>query len=141
MKKLFIFLGLALLLCTLTACGKQSAARAERSKPRVSITSDSVTLRRVPAANAMIEPDGTLKIDDVALPQPDEKRAQLQLLFGHLQMLRQQAVAEAKPDPDHAAIPVATTPEIEQLKTELLQEIPPLQAYADSFGNLRAERR
>ncbi len=140
MKK-FLLLGLALLSCGLAACGPQSAARAERSKPRVSITSDAVTLRRVPAADAAIGPDGTLKIDDVVLPQPDAQRIQLQLLFGHLQMLRQQAVADAPPDPANAALSVAATPEIEQLKTAVLKDIPPLQPYAESFGNLKAERR
>lgn len=140
MKKLLLLCLAGLLLCTLAACGKSSSERAERSRPRVSISSDAVLLRRAPAANAQIGPDGTLRIDDIALPQQAPTRAKLQLLFGHLQMLRQQALAEARPDPDYRSIPVQSTPEIDQLSGELLQAIPPLQPYRESFGNLHAER-
>ncbi len=141
MKKIVLFCLAIPLLCALAACGKQSAARAERSKPQVSITSQSVTLRRVPAANAEITPDGSFKVDDIVLNQPDEIRAKLQLLFGHLQMLRQQAVADAPPDPDNAALPVQSTPEIDALRDELLQAVAPMQPYRESFRTLRAERR
>ncbi|WP_140720344.1 hypothetical protein [Pseudomonas sp. Hp2] len=140
MKKLLLLCLAALLLPALVACGRSSSDRAERSKPRVSISSGAVLLRRAPAANAQISPDGTLRIDDIVLPQQAPNRAKLQLLFGHLQMLRQQALAEAKPDPDYRAIPVRSTPEIDQLSGELLQAIPPLQPYRESFGNLQAER-
>jgi hypothetical protein len=140
MKKALI-LGLALLACSLTACQKQAAARAERSKPRVEITSMNVLLRRAPAANAQISPDGTLKVDDIELPQPPERRAKLQLLFGHLQMLRQQALADAAPDPNNAGIVVQPTAQIQTLEAELLQEIPSLLPYRESFGSIKAERR
>lgn len=140
MKKTAVLCLATLLLCMLAACGKPSSERAERSRPRVSISSDAVLLRRVPAANAQITPDGTLRIDDIVLPQQAPNRAKLQLLFGHLQMLRQQALAEATPDPDYRAIPVRSTPEIDQLGSELLQAIPPLQPYRESLGNLQAER-
>lgn len=100
-----------------------------------------VTLRRAPAANAEIGPDGTLKIDDIKLPQAADKSAKLQLLFGHLQMLRQQALAEAAPDPNNAGVVVQPTEQIQALEAELLQEIPSLQPYRESFGNLKAERR
>ena len=140
MKKLFV-IALGLLLCSQTACQKQAAARAERSKPRVEITSMAVTIRRAPAANAEISPTGTLKVDDIELPQPDDKRAKLQLLFGHLQMLRQQALAEAAPDPNNAGIVVQATAQIQSLEAELLQEIPSLQPYRESFSTLKAERR
>ncbi|NEL81613.1 MAG: hypothetical protein G3W61_35695, partial [Xanthomonas perforans] len=73
----FVMLCMALLLCALTACGDQSSRRAERGKPRVAITTQSVMIRRPPAANAEITPDGTLKIDDIALPQKEPTRAKL----------------------------------------------------------------
>ena len=140
MKKLLLLCLSSLLLCSLTACGRSPAERAERSKPQVAISSDAVLLRRAPAANAQITPDGALRIDDIVLPQPSPTQAKLQLLFGHLQMLRQQALANAKPDPRYSPIAVQSTPQINQLSSELMEAIPPLQAYRDSFGNLQAER-
>lgn len=139
MKPLLLCLS-ALLLCSLTACGKPSAERAERSKPRISISSEAILLRRAPAANAQITPDGVLRIDDIVLPQQEATRAKLQQLFGYLQLLRQQALTEAKPDPEYRAIRVSPTPQIERLSGDLLQAIPPLQPYRASFGNLQAER-
>lgn len=136
----FVMLCMALLLCALTACGDQSSRRAERGKPRVAITTQSVMIRRPPAANAEITPDGTLKIDDIALPQKEPTRVKLQLLFGHLQMLRQQAVNEPGADPEYKSIKLTATPEIQQLSGELLDEIPSLQPYRESFGNVQAER-
>lgn len=136
----FVMLCMALLLCTLAACGDQSSRRAERGKPRVAVTTQSVMIRRPPAANAEITPDGTLKIDDIALPQKEATRAKLQLLFGHLQMLRQQAVNEAGPDPEYKSIKLTATPQIQTLSGELLDEIPSLQPYRESFSNLQAER-
>ncbi|WP_022973775.1 hypothetical protein [Xanthomonas maliensis] len=139
MNKL-LMLCMALVLCTLAACGDQSSRRAERGKPRVAVTSQAVMIRRPPAANAEITPDGTLKIDDIALPSDAPTRAKLQLLFGHLQMLRQQVVADAGPDPDYKSIRLTSTPEIDRLSSELLSEIPPLQPYREAFSNLQAER-
>ncbi len=136
----FVMLCMALLLCTLAACGDQSSRRAERGKPRVAITTQSVMIRRPPAANAEITPDGTLKIDDIALPQKEPTRAKLQLLFGHLQMLRQQAVNAAGADAEYKSIKLTATPEIQTLSGELLDEIPSLQPYRESFGNVQAER-
>lgn len=136
----FLMLCMALLLCALAACGDQSSRRAERGKPRVAIATQSVMIRRPPAANAEITPDGTLKIDDIALPQKEPTRAKLQQLFGHLQRLRQQAVNTAGADPDYTSITLTATPEIQELSRELLDEIPSLQPYRESFGNLQAER-
>ncbi|APP77301.1 hypothetical protein [Xanthomonas vesicatoria] len=136
----FVMLCMALLLCALAACGDQSSRRAERGKPRVAITTQSVMIRRPPAANAEITPDGTLKIDDIALPQKEPTRAKLQLLFGHLQMLRQQAINDAGPDPGYKSIKLNATPQIQTLSGELLDEIPSLQPYRESFGNVQAER-
>lgn len=140
MKKLLLA-SLLSLTVLLAACGQQSAARAERSKPRVSVTSENVQLRRVPAPNADITPEGKLRIDDIEIPLDDAKRARLQLLFGHLQMLRQAAVAEAPADPAMKPLPLQPSPQVQSLQDELLQQIPALQPYRESFGNLQAERR
>lgn len=138
MKKLTLFCLAALLL--LTACGQQSAARAERSKPRVSVTSMTVTLRRVPAANADIAADGTLRIDDVVVPLQPAQQAQLQSLYGQLQILRQNAITEAGPDPKMTAVPLQATPQIDALKAEVLGSIDSLKPYEISFTRLRGER-
>ena len=140
MKKLPV-VALLLLAALLAACGQQSAARAERSKPRVSVTSENVQLRRVPAPNADITPEGRLRIDDIEIPLDDARRAQLQQLFGQLQMQRQAALADAPADPDMKPLPLQSTPQIDALRDRLLDEIAPLQPYRESFGRLQAERR
>lgn len=55
-------------------------------------------------------------------------------------MLRQQAVNEAGPDPEYKSIKLTATPEIQTLSGQLLDEIPSLQPYRESFGNVQAER-
>lgn len=72
--------------------------------------------------------------------RPRPTRLKLQLLFGHLQMLRQQAIADAGPDPEYKSIKLTATPDIQRLSGELLNDIPPLQPYRESFGNVQAER-
>ncbi len=93
MNKIIALL-LILTMLALSACNQSqsTSSRAERSKPRLEVTSQVVMLRRAPAANALIMPDGTLKIDDVDLPQSPATRVKLQKLFGQLQMLRQHAL-------------------------------------------------
>ncbi|HYG05798.1 MAG TPA: hypothetical protein VD865_05235 [Stenotrophomonas sp.] len=141
MKKLFL-LALAVLLCaSLAACGKQSAARAERSKPRVSVTTQAVQLRRAPAPNAEITPMGALRIDDIEVPLPEPQRQRLQLLFGHLQMQRQEALASAPPDPNNRGVPLQPNAQVIELRDELLRDVPTLQPYRESFANVTGERR
>ncbi|EWS77249.1 hypothetical protein AF72_11780 [Xylella taiwanensis] len=136
---------LILAMLALSACGQPATSRAERSKPRVEVTSQAVMLRRAPAANALILPDGTLKIDDIDLPQSPATRLKLQKLFGHLQMLRQQAMEitppNNRPETMRNALTLSTTPEIDALKTELLHDIPSLQPYQESFSTLKASQR
>lgn len=127
-------------LLMLTACSQQTSSRAERSKPRVSVTADNVQLRRAPAPNADIGADGMLKIDDIKVPLPADRQAQLQSLFGQLQILRQNALTDAAPDPKMAPVPLQSTPQIDALKTELLGTVPSLAPYQDSFTLLQAER-
>ena len=141
MKKLFL-VAMALVLCTtLVACGKQSAARAERSKPRVSVTTQAVQIRRAPAPNAEITPEGRLRVDDIEVPLTDDKRARLQLLFGNLQMLRQEALATAPADPNNRGVPLQSNAQVDALRDELLIEVPTLAPYRESFNSIIGERR
>ncbi|MCC4596794.1 hypothetical protein NRY95_10020 [Xanthomonas campestris pv. phormiicola] len=145
MKKLAVWFSLMTLCLLLAACGARdgaaSSSRAERGKPRVSVDSMTVMLRRAPAANASIGPDGSLRIDDIELPLPQAQRTQLQQLFMHLQMQRQRTLETAAPDPNMRSVAFATTPEISALQSAVLHDIPSLQPYQESFGNLQAERR
>lgn len=144
-KTLVAWFSLVSLCLLLAACGARdgaaSSSRAERGKPRVSVDSMTVMLRRAPAANASIGPDGSLRIDDIELPLPQAQRTQLQQLFMHLQMQRQRTLETAAPDPNMRSVGFATTPEISALQSALLHDIPSLQPYQESFGNLQAERR
>ncbi|MBD7920556.1 hypothetical protein [Xanthomonas bonasiae] len=144
-KTLVAWFSLVSLCLLLAACGARdgaaSSSRAERGKPRVSVDSMTVMLRRAPAANASIGPDGSLRIDDIELPLPQAQRTQLQQLFMHLQMQRQRTLETAAPDPNMRSVGFATTPEISALQSALLRDIPSLQPYQESFGNLQAERR
>lgn len=143
-KTLVAWLSLVSLCLLLAACGARdgaSSSRAERGKPRVSVDSMTVMLRRAPAANASIGPDGSLRIDDIELPLPQAQRTQLQQLFMHLQMQRQRTLETAPPDPNMRSVGFATTPEISALQSAVLHDIPSLQPYQESFGNLQAERR
>lgn len=141
MKKLFL-VAIALALCaTLAACEKQSAARAERSKPRVSVTTQAVQIRRAPAPNVEITPEGRLRMDDIEVPLPDARRERLQLLFGHLQMLRQEALATAPADPNNRGVPLQSNAQVDALRDELLRDVPTLAPYRESFNRITAERR
>jgi hypothetical protein len=146
MKKFAAWFSLIALCLLLAACGARDGAspgssRAERGKPRVAVDSMTVMLRRAPAANASIGPDGSLRIDDIELPLPQAQRSHLQQLFMHLQMQRQRTLETAPPDPNMRSVGFAATPEITALQETVLQEIPSLQPYRESFGNLQAERR
>lgn len=140
MKKIALA-AVLMLAALLAACGQQASSRAERSKPRVSVTSQNVQLRRVPAPNADITPEGRLRIDDIEIPLDDAKRAELQQLFGHLQMQRQAALAQAPADPEMKPLPLQSTPQIDALRDSLMGQIPPLQPYRESFTRLQAEAR
>ncbi|HHW4678403.1 MAG TPA: hypothetical protein ACQGQH_02775 [Xylella sp.] len=129
----------------LSACNPSSSSRTERSRPRVEVTSQVVMLRRAPAANVLVFPNGTLKIDDIDLPQSPATRAKLQKLFGQLQILRQQAIGITTPnnttERKQDGLTLRATPEINALKNELLHDIPSLQPYQESFNTLKASQR
>ncbi|SEL89772.1 hypothetical protein SAMN05428989_2821 [Pseudoxanthomonas sp. GM95] len=128
---------------SLTACGdngERASARAERMKPATSVTSMEVSMRQPPGAAVSIGPDGTLKLDDVALPQPPEKQQVLQNYFGQLQMRRQQVLDQLQANPGKP-VSIAPDAQIKQLQTELLAEFPELRPYAGSLELIRLESR
>ncbi|MFC6841970.1 hypothetical protein [Xanthomonas theicola] len=144
-KTLAAWFSVIALCLLLAACGARdgtaTSSHAERGKPRISVDSMAVMLRRAPAANAAIGPDGRLRIDDIELPLPQAQRTQLQQLFMHLQMQRQRTLETAPPDPTMRSVGFASTPEISALQRAVLRDIAPLRPYQESFGNLQAERR
>lgn len=126
----------------LTACGNggQPSARAERMKPATSVTTMEVILRQSPGAPVGIGPGGTLKIDDVVLPQSPEKTAELQHYFGQLQMRRQQVLDQLQAS---GGKPVTIAPDAQllTLQQQLLTDFPELRAYSASMETIRLESR
>lgn len=142
MKKLLVLFPLLLLCLLATACsGPQPSreSRAERSKPRVAIGGDTVTLRRPPAPNVAIAVDGTLRIDDIRLPLAAPQQQKLQQAFMQWQMLRQQLVLDGRLNAQTRVLSVTAPPALQSLQQELMQDIPELRPYKESFGNLKAE--
>ena len=142
MKKLMLLCLSALFAVAMVGCSRHSPEeRAERALPKISVTSMMVQISRTPAPNALIQPDGTLRIDDIVLPQSDEVRFELQQLFGHLQLQRQQALNQAVQDSRNTPVKLQSTPQIDELRDQLLKQVPPLTDYRESFQNLRGEWR
>ncbi len=142
MKKLLVLLPVLLLCLFASACGGSQSpreSRAERSKPRVAIGGDTVMLRRPPAPNVSIAVDGTLRIDDIQLPLAAAQKQKLQQAFMQWQMLRQPLVLDGQLTAEKRSLPVTPPPALQALQQELMQDIPELRAYKESFGNLRAE--
>lgn len=138
------FLLAALAALSLAACGggdnKAALSRAERARPATSVTTMQVSMRQPPGAAVSIGPDGTLKIDDVVLPQPPEKRQQLQNYFGQLQMRRQQALPQLQAS---GGMPVTIAPDaqLKPLQERLMADFPELRPYQDSLETIRLEAR
>ena len=89
MKKLFLLLT-ALLCLGLAGCDQEYRNhRAERGKPKISVSEGMVTVRRPPAPNIIILADGTMKMDEIQIPLDDGQKQMLQTMFGKLQVLRQ----------------------------------------------------
>jgi len=128
----------------LSACGGSgdhaANSRAERMKPATSVTTLQVSMRQAPGAPVGIGPDGTLKIDDVELPQPADKRAELQHYFGLLQM-RRQAVLDQFQANGGATITIAPDAQLKPLQAQLLADFPELRPYKDSMQTIRLEAR
>jgi hypothetical protein len=130
--------GLALAACG--GNGERASARAERSRPATSVTTMEVAMRQPPGAAVSIGPDGTLKIDDVVLPQPPEKQQALQNYFGQLQMRRQQ-VLEQLQSGGGKPITIAPDAQLKPLQDGLMADFPELRPYKASLDTIRLEAR
>jgi len=141
MKKLFLLLA-ALLCLGLTGCDQDYRThRAERSKPKITVSTDLVTVRRQPAPNIIITPDGTMKIDEVAIPLRPDQRQMLQQMFGHLQVLRQNTLVDAAPDPDMLPVKIIPPAGMHPVPADLVDTIPEFKDYTQTFDNIVADRR
>jgi ABC-type Fe3+-hydroxamate transport system substrate-binding protein len=129
---------------SLAACGgngdKATLSRAERSKPATSVTTMEVAMRQPPGAAVSIGPDGTLKIDDVALPQPPAKQQALQNYFGQLQMRRQQVLDQLQSG-GGKPITIAPDAQLKPLQEGLMADFPELRPYRASLDTIRLEAR
>ncbi|AWH22000.1 MULTISPECIES: hypothetical protein [Stenotrophomonas] len=141
MKKLFLLLT-ALLCLGLAGCDQEYRNhRAERGKPKISVSQTMVTVRRQPAPNIIILADGTMKMDEIQIPLDDTQRQMLQTMFGKLQVLRQNTLVAAPADPDMQPVKIQPPEGLEVIPANLVQTIPEFKDYTDTFGNIVADRR
>ena len=141
MKKLLLLL-VALLCLGLAGCDQDYRNhRAERGKPKISVSESMVTVRRQPAPNIIILPDGTMKVDEIQIPLNDGQRQMLQTMFGKLQVLRQNTLVAAPADPNMQPVKIQPPEGLEVIPADLVQTIPEFKDYTDTFGNIVADRR
>ena len=141
MKKLFLLLA-ALLCLGLVGCDKDYRNhRAERGKPKISVSEGMVTVRRQPAPNIIILPDGTMKVDEIQIPLNEGQRQMLQTMFGKLQVLRQNTLVAAPADPNMQPVKIQPPEGMDVIPADLIQRIPEFKDYTDTFGNIVADRR
>ena len=143
MKKLL----LALIACVtlLAGCGdreKYAAHRAERSKPKMEVGANMVSVRRAPYPNLDILPDGRLRVDDIEIPLDEAQRALLRTSFVKLQILRQNTLTESTAPADASGrtipldVPAGETP----FPPDLAERIPEFKQYGEALANPRALR-
>jgi hypothetical protein len=144
MNKLLL-LALAALVSLLSACGDRAeyaAHRVERSKPKMEVTDDRIALRRAPYPNLDIQPDGGLRVDDIAIPLTPEQQQILQTGFVKLQILRQNTLVDATPasKPGERTLPIVIPPGQEPFPADLAERIPEFKQYSEALANPRALR-
>lgn len=131
---------------TLSACHNQ-ANHAERAKPQIAITADSVFIRRSPAADIRIaantqegQPGNQveLRIDDLLLPLQPRQQSDLANAFNQWRQLRQHLIDSGKLTAQRRSTHVQAPPELASAQARLLQDIPELAPYRQSFTNLQA---
>lgn len=141
MKKRFVLLA-ALLCLGLVGCDQEYRNhRAERSKPKVTVSDGMVTVRRAPAPNIIILPDGHMKVDEIEIPLRADQQQVLLQMFGQLQVLRQNTLVDAPADPDRKPVRITPPAGMEPIPADLPTLIPEFKDYTESFGNLQADRR
>lgn len=141
MKKLFLLLA-ALFCLGLAGCDQDYRNhRAERGKPKISVSEGMVTVRRPPAPNIIILADGTMKMDEIQIPLDDAQKQMLQTMFGKLQVLRQNTLVVAPADPNMQPVKIQPPEGMEVIPADLIQRIPEFKDYTETFGNIVADRR
>ncbi len=145
MKKLLLSVLLACVALA-TGCGdreKYAAHRAERSKPKVEVSADRVSVRRAPYPNLDILPDGRLRVDDIEIPLKPEQRALLQDSFARLQVLRQNTLtdaAAARSASNERSVPIQPLDGQPPFPADIAQRIPEFKEYGEALANPRAVR-
>lgn len=144
MKKLLL-LALVALVSLISGCGDRAeyaAHRMERSKPKMEVTDDRIALRRAPYPNLDIQPDGGLRVDDIAIPLTPEQQQVLQTGFVKLQILRQNTLVDAPPaaKANERTVPIVILPGQEPLPADLAKVIPVFKDYGEALANPRAMR-
>ena len=145
MKKLLLSVLIAITAVVTSGCGdreKMAAHRIERSKPKVEVSADLVSIRRAPYPNLTIQPDGGLRVDDIEIPLQDAQRQLLQASFGKLQILRQNTLTDAAStdDADERSVPMQAPANQPVFPADLAQRIPEFKQYDEALVNLRAVR-
>lgn len=141
MKKLYILL-LALFCLAAAGCDQEYRNhRAERSKPKITVSDGMVTVRRAPAPNIIVLPNGHMKVDEIEIPLDASQQALLQQMFGKLQVLRQNTLTDAPYDPDKRAVKIQVPPGMQPIPPDLVTRIPQFKDYTETFDNLMADRR
>jgi hypothetical protein len=141
MKKLYLLL-LALFCLAATGCDQEYRNhRVERSKPKITVSDGMVTVRRAPAPNIIVLPNGHMKIDEIEIPLDDSQHALLQQMFGQLQVLRQNTLTDAPYDPDKRAVKIQVLPGMQPIPPDLVTRVPQFKDYTETFDNLMADRR
>lgn len=141
MKKLCLLL-FALFCLAATGCDQEYRNhRAERGKPKITVSDGMVTVRRAPAPNIIVLPNGHMKIDEIEIPLDPGQQALLQNMFGQLQVLRQNTLVDAPHDPDKRAVKIVVPPGMQPIPPDLTTRIPQFKDYTETFDTLMADRR
>lgn len=140
MKKLCLLL-FALFCLVATGCDQEYRNhRAERSKPKITVSDGMITVRRAPAPNIIVLPNGHMKIDEIEIPLDASQQAMLQTMFGQLQVLRQNTLTDAPPDPAKRSVKIQVPAGMRPIPADLPQRIPEFKNYTETFTNLQADR-
>lgn len=140
MKKL-LFVLFALFALLASGCGdpeQMRQHRAERSKPKVTVTSNAVMLRRAPYPSIQYGADGSLRIDEIGVPTTEAQREVLMASYGMLQVLRQNTLHSA--DSSKRAPAISVPAHLQPFPPEMIELIPQFKDYTECFENLQAER-
>jgi len=158
MNKLLLSLLLACI-AAVAGCGDReqyTAHRAERSKPKMEVGANMVSVRRAPYPNLDILPDGRLRVDDIEIPLDEAQRALLRTSFVKLQILRQNTLTESTAPADASETPQTNPPapadasgrtiplDVPAGETpfppDLAERIPEFKQYGEALANPRALR-